>query len=35
MGRRDEARRVWREGRDRDASNEVLRDTLRRFKVDL
>jgi tetratricopeptide (TPR) repeat protein len=35
MGRRDEARRVWREGRDRDASNEVLRETLRRFKVDL
>ncbi|PPE67917.1 tetratricopeptide repeat protein [Caldimonas caldifontis] len=35
MGQRDEARRVWREGQERDASNEVLRETLRRFKVDL
>lgn len=35
LGRREEARRVWREGQARDASNEVLRETLRRFKVDL
>lgn len=35
LGRRDEARRVWREGRERDAANEVLRETLLRLKVDL
>ncbi len=35
LGRRDEARKVWREGRDRDAANEVLKDTLVRLKVDL
>ena len=34
-GQRDEARRVWREARGRDASNEVLRETLARLKVDL
>jgi tetratricopeptide (TPR) repeat protein len=35
VGQRDEARRVWREARGRDASNEVLRETLARLKVDL
>ena len=35
LGRREEARRVWREGRERDATNEVLRETLSRLKVDL
>ena len=34
-GARDEARRVWREGRDRDAVNEVLRETLSRLQVKL
>lgn len=32
-GQRDEARRVWAEGRSRDAANEVLRETLGRLKV--
>ncbi|KPF50173.1 hypothetical protein IP87_10460 [beta proteobacterium AAP121] len=35
LGERDEARRVWREARGRDASNEVLRETLARLRVDL
>lgn len=35
LGRHEEARSIWREGQARDASNEVLRETLRRFKVDL
>ncbi len=35
MGRRDEARRVWRDARGRDATNDVLRETLTRLKVDL
>lgn len=35
LGRRDEARKVWREARERDATNEVLRETLTRLKVDL
>jgi tetratricopeptide (TPR) repeat protein len=35
LGQRDEARKVWREGRDKDAGNEVLRSTLARLKVDL
>ncbi len=35
LGRRDEARKVWREARDRDAANEVLKETLARLKVDL
>ena len=35
MGQRDEARRVWREGRSRDAENEVLRETLTRLQVRL
>ncbi len=34
-GQRDEARRVWREGRTRDADNEVLRETLARLQVNL
>ena len=34
-GQRDEARRIWREGRSRDAANEVLRETLLRLRVDL
>lgn len=34
-GERDEARRVWREGRGRDAGNEVLLETLARLKVEL
>jgi tetratricopeptide (TPR) repeat protein len=34
-GQRDEARRIWREARERDASNEVLRETLARLRVDL
>ena len=34
-GARDEARQVWREGRDRDAVNEVLRETLARLQVKL
>ena len=34
-GQRDAARRIWRESRDRDSRNKVLRDTLARLKVDL
>jgi tetratricopeptide (TPR) repeat protein len=34
-GQRDEARKVWREGRERDGSNEVLRETLARLQVRL
>lgn len=34
-GQRDEARRVLRDARGRDASNEVLRETVARLKVDL
>jgi tetratricopeptide (TPR) repeat protein len=34
-GARDEARRIWREGRERDAVNEVLRETLTRLQVKL
>ena len=34
-GARDEARRVWREAHARDADNEVLRETLKRLKVEL
>jgi tetratricopeptide (TPR) repeat protein len=34
-GQRDEARKVWREGRSRDADNEVLRETLNRLQVRL
>jgi len=35
MGRQEEARQIWREGRARDASNEVLRETLARLRQDL
>ena len=35
MGQREEARRIWREGRSRDADNEVLRETLTRLQVRL
>ncbi len=34
-GQTDEARQVWREGRKRDARNDVLRETLARLRVDL
>ena len=34
-GQTDEARRIWREGRQRDAGNGVLRETLARLRVDL
>ena len=33
-GQADEARRVWREARQRDAANDVLRETLTRLRVD-
>lgn len=35
LGRQDEARRIWRESKGRDASNEVLRETLTRLRVSL
>ncbi len=35
MGRHQDARSVWQDARGRDADNEVLRETLRRLKVDL
>lgn len=34
-GQRDEARRIWREAQRRDGTNDVLRATLSRLKVDL
>jgi tetratricopeptide (TPR) repeat protein len=34
MGQYDEARRIWAEGRNRDAVNEVLRETLVRLKAE-
>jgi tetratricopeptide (TPR) repeat protein len=34
-GKTEEARRVWREGRARDSSNDVLRETLARLRVEL
>lgn len=34
-GQTDEARRVWREAKGRDAGNDVLRETLARLRVDL
>ena len=34
-GQRDEARRIWRQARERDASNEVLMETLTRLQADL
>lgn len=35
MGQRDEALRIWREGRAREADNDVLQETLTRLKVKL
>ncbi|MBL8288376.1 MAG: tetratricopeptide repeat protein [Rubrivivax sp.] len=35
LGRKDEARRIWREARAKDANNEVLRETLKRLRVEL
>jgi len=35
LGRRDEALRVWREGQQRDAGNEVLRETVARLRAEL
>ena len=35
LGQRDEARRVWREAKGRDAGNDVLRETLARLRVEL
>ena len=35
LGQREEARRIWRESRERDALNKVLRETLARLKVEL
>ncbi len=35
LGRRDEARRIWRQAQARDGSNEVLRETLARLQVGL
>jgi len=34
LGRKDDARRVWREARVRDSGNEVLRETLTRLRAD-
>ncbi|MFO1339963.1 MAG: tetratricopeptide repeat protein [Burkholderiaceae bacterium] len=34
-GQRDEALRIWREGREREADNDVLQETLARLKVKL
>jgi len=34
LGRKDEARRIWREARAKDADNEVLRETLKRLRAD-
>ncbi|MBI5716132.1 MAG: tetratricopeptide repeat protein [Burkholderiales bacterium] len=35
MGRKEDARRIWRESRGKDVANEVLRETLTRLRVDL
>jgi len=35
LGQKDEARRVWRESKGRDAANDVLKETLARLRVDL
>jgi Flp pilus assembly protein TadD len=32
-GERDEAKKVWREGRSKDSANDVLRETLARLRV--
>ena len=34
LGQRDDARRIWREAKSRDATNDVLRETLTRLRVD-
>lgn len=34
LGRKDDARRIWREARGKDAANEVLRETLKRLRVE-
>lgn len=34
LGQRDDARRIWREAKGRDATNDVLRETLSRLRVD-
>jgi tetratricopeptide (TPR) repeat protein len=34
-GKRDEAKAIWRNGRERDSGNDVLQETLARLKVDL
>ncbi|MBL8343195.1 MAG: tetratricopeptide repeat protein [Rubrivivax sp.] len=35
LGRKEDARRIWRESRGKDATNEVLRETLTRLRADL
>jgi tetratricopeptide (TPR) repeat protein len=35
LGQRDAARDIWRQARQRDANNDVLRETIRRLEVDL
>ena len=35
VGQTEEARKIWREGRSRDSTNDVLRETLARLRVDL
>jgi hypothetical protein len=35
LGQQDEARRVWREARGRDANNDVLLETLARLRAEL
>jgi tetratricopeptide (TPR) repeat protein len=35
VGQTEEARRVWREGRAKDSTNDVLKETLARLRVDL
>lgn len=35
LGQHDEARKVWRDAQTRDATNDVLRETLTRLRVDL
>jgi len=34
LGRKDDARRIWREARGKDAANEVLRETLTRLRAE-
>jgi predicted negative regulator of RcsB-dependent stress response len=35
LNQRDQARSIWREGLQKEADNDTLRETLRRLKVDL